>query len=340
MYNGLGSHPTLTNVTFNNNSSDGAGGAISNAGGSNPIIRNSILWADTAVISDPEINNNDTSAPVVTYSDIQGGYPGTGNLSGDPKLGPLANNGGPTPTMALLSGSAAIDNGDDTTCASAPVSNLDQREVARPLGEHCDIGAYEYPGHLFADVPVVGKEWMEDWIRAFYNAGITTGCGTGPLIYCPESAVTRAALAVFLLRAEHGPAYEPPPATHTFADMPVAGKEWMEPWVDQFYAEGLTTGCGTGPLIYCPESPVLRGAMAVFLLRAIHGSGYTPPAASGVFADVPVAGKEWMEPWIIQFYNEGITTGCGTAPLIYCPENSVTRAAMAVFIDRAYSLYP
>ena len=81
--------------------------------------------------------------------------------------------------------------------------------------------------------------------------------------------------------------------------------------------------------------------MAVFLLRAaIDGSGYTPPAASGVFSDVPVAGKEWMEPWIIQFYNEGITTGCGAAPLIYCPESSVTRAAMAVFIDRAYSLYP
>jgi hypothetical protein len=266
-----------------------------------------------------------------------------GAYSTDPNLGALQFNGGPTRTMVLQPPSVAIDNGDASICSNAlTVNSRDQRGVSRPKGPECDIGAYEinFDAHVFADLPVTGKEWMEPWVNAFYYAGITTGCGTGPLIYCPESAVTRAALAVFLLRAEHGPAYEPPPATHTFADMPVAGKEWMEPWVDQFYAEGLTTGCGTGPLIYCPESPVLRGAMAVFLLRAIHGSGYTPPAASGVFADVPVAGKEWMEPWIIQFYNEGITTGCGTAPLIYCPENSVTRAAMAVFIDRAYSLYP
>ncbi len=80
--------------------------------------------------------------------------------------------------------------------------------------------------------------------------------------------------------------------------------------------------------------------MAVFVLRALEGSSYAPPAATHTFSDMPVAGKEWMEPWVDEFYSRGITTGCGAAPLIYCPESSVTRAAMAVFIDRAYSLYP
>jgi hypothetical protein len=51
-----------------------------------------------------------------------------------------------------------------------------------------------------------------------------------------------------------------------------------------------------------------------------------------------VTGKEWMESWIDQFYREGITTGCGTGPLIYCPEREVTRAEMAVFITRAFDL--
>ena len=51
-----------------------------------------------------------------------------------------------------------------------------------------------------------------------------------------------------------------------------------------------------------------------------------PAAACQIFDDVPVAGKEWMEPWIDAFYMNGITTGCGTDPLIYCPENPVTRA--------------
>jgi len=57
----------------------------------------------------------------------------------DPKLGPLANYGGPTLTLALLPGSAAIDAGDTAT---APPT--DQREVPRPVGAGADIGAYEY----------------------------------------------------------------------------------------------------------------------------------------------------------------------------------------------------
>jgi hypothetical protein len=120
--------------------------------------------------------------------------------------------------------------------------------------------------------------------------------------------------------------------------MPTTGKEWMEAWVDQFYRDGITGGCGVSPLIYCPERAVTRAEMAVFVLRAKHGSSYAPPAASHYFSDVPVTGKEWMEPWIDQFYREGVTTGCGVSPLRYCPEQSVTRAEMAVFIVRAFSL--
>jgi len=194
--------------------------------------------------------------------------------------------------------------------------------------------------HIFADVPVAGKEWMEPWVDSFYLHGITTGCGASPLIYCPENPVTRAAMAVFILRTIEGPTYTPPAATHTFSDLPVAGKEWMEPWVDEFYDRGITTGCGTDPLRYCPENPVTRAAMAVFLLRAIEGSTYVPDHTHGYFDDLPVAGKEWMEPFVDEFYDRGITTGCGASPLRYCPENPVTRAAMAVFISRAYGLYP
>jgi hypothetical protein len=188
----------------------------------------------------------------------------------------------------------------------------------------------------FADVPVDHPFWAQ--IEAFYTAGITTGCGYAPLIYCPDRPVTRAEIAVFLERAMHYPAlpYTPPPASHFFADMPVAGKEWMEDWVDQFYRDGITGGCGFDPQIFCPERELTRAEMAVFILRGLHGAGYTPPAAGHFFADVPVTGKEWMEPWIDQFYREGITTGCGYSPLIYCPEDHVTRAEMAVFIVRAF----
>ncbi len=63
--------------------------------------------------------------------------------AGDPKLGPLTDNGGATKTHALLAGSGAIDAGDDAVCAAAPVGGKDQRGETRPKGAHCDIGAFE-----------------------------------------------------------------------------------------------------------------------------------------------------------------------------------------------------
>ena len=51
--------------------------------------------------------------------------------------------------------------------------------------------------------------------------------------------------------------------------------------------------------------------MAVFLLRAGHGSGYVPPPATGtIFADVAVT--DFAADWIEQLYAEGITGGCAT----------------------------
>src|SRR5207249_38813 len=54
----------------------------------------------------------------------------------DPMLGPLANNGGPTQTHALLPGSIAIDAVPLSSCAQL----IDQRGVSRPQGVLCDVG--------------------------------------------------------------------------------------------------------------------------------------------------------------------------------------------------------
>jgi len=82
------------------------------------------------------------------------GFPTFGDLIGssdlplDPKLGPLADNGGPTLTMALLPGSPAIDAGDDS---AAPPT--DQRGVARPVGVASDIGTYECSAPILVTLP-------------------------------------------------------------------------------------------------------------------------------------------------------------------------------------------
>ncbi len=63
----------------------------------------------------------------------------------DPKLGPLADNGGPTLTHALLDGSLAIDGGNPATPGSGGTAcpTTDQRGETRPSGVACDVGSFE-----------------------------------------------------------------------------------------------------------------------------------------------------------------------------------------------------
>lgn len=198
--------------------------------------------------------------------------------------------------------------------------------------------SYTARGQTFSDIPVDHSLWP--YVEAVNNAGIITGCGVDPMIYCPERHLTRAEMAVFLERAMHYPnlPYIPPSLNRFFFDMPVVGKEWMQDWADEFYRDGLTAGCGRDPLVFCPERPVTRAEAAFFFLRAIHGPGYWPPAAGHFFGDVPVSGMEWAEPWIDQLYREGIASGCGEEPLMYCPKEVVTLAEMAALITRAFHL--
>ena len=69
---------------------------------------------------------------------------GTSAAPINPQLGSLQNNGGPTETMELLSGSPAIDNGDDSLFGPPPGLLHDQRGYPRKIGAHVDIGAFEY----------------------------------------------------------------------------------------------------------------------------------------------------------------------------------------------------
>ena len=184
----------------------------------------------------------------------------------------------------------------------------------------------------FADVP--STHWAYSWINRLYKAGITTGCGTKPLIYCPEDSVTRAQMAVFLERGVHGSTYQPPAVGAGSGFNDVSTSYWAAAWIKQLAADGITTGCGGGN--YCPEGMVTRGQMAVFLLRARYGAAYIPPTVGSTtgFYDVPTT--YWAAAWIKQLAAEGITTGCSSGN--YCPEDSVTRAQMAVFLVRTFNL--
>lgn len=181
---------------------------------------------------------------------------------------------------------------------------------------------------VFTDVPY--DFWSFTWIERVYDAGLTGGCALTPLRYCPTQPVTRAQMAVFLERGIHGNSYQPPDAPPTFSD--TVG-HWAEDWIEALRIDGVTGGCGDGN--FCPQKTTTRAEMAVFLLRAKYGPTYAPPAASGtLFTDVP--STHWAAAWIEQLAAESITGGCGAGK--YCPDSSVTRAQMAVFLVKAFGL--
>lgn len=184
----------------------------------------------------------------------------------------------------------------------------------------------------FADVPV--DHWAWKYIESLYAFGVSGGCGSSPLSYCPLSAVTRDQMAVFLLKAKYGTGYTPPAvgAATGFNDVPT--DHWAAAWIKQLAVEGITAGCGGGN--YCPTKPVTRDQMAVFLLRAKYGNTYTPPAVGAASGFNDVSTSHWAAAWIKQLAAEGVTGGCGGGN--YCPSATILRDQMSVFLVAAFSL--
>ena len=117
----------------------------------------------------------------------------------------------------------------------------------------------------FGDVPLL--YWANSYIERLYNAGITGGCASNPLQYCPESSVIRGQMAVFLERGIHGSSYTIPlrlvPVLASTMFLPTTG---LRPGSNNWRRMGSPGGCGSGN--YCPDDPVTRAQMAVFLLKS------------------------------------------------------------------------
>lgn len=148
----------------------------------------------------------------------------------------------------------------------------------------------------------------------------------------PTTPVTRAQIADALVAAMRGSAFVPPAPTGVFSD--VSASHWAAREIEQLHRDRLTGGCGTSPLRYCPDTRLSRAEMAVLLLLAKHGTTYRPPAATGIFGDVPRT--HWAAAWIEQFYRERFTAGCSTTGRFYCPESSVTEMELSVFLSTIF----
>ena len=178
----------------------------------------------------------------------------------------------------------------------------------------------------FLDVPP--EHPFHDFVDAVVSNAIAVGTGGGN--YGVEAATLRKQMAVFLGKAKHGLCFVPTGCAGVFGDVPCTSP--FASWIEQLAAQGITGGCGGGN--YCPDSPVTREQMAVFLLKAEHGSSYVPPPCTGAFGDV--ACPSLFADWIEQLAAENITSGCGGGN--YCPRDPNTRGQMAVFLTKTFDL--
>jgi RHS repeat-associated protein len=262
---------------------------------------------------------------------------GPSAIAVSPDSGPSA--GGTTVTLTGTCFSQGIQVQFNGAQASNVVvidaTHLTATTPGMPAGSLVPVSVNSQPTQLlyvsdFLDVPA-GNVFHDD-IETIFRRGVTAGCSAGN--YCPTASVTRAQMAIFLLRAKLGSTYAPPTAQGIFSDVVVAGN-FFAAWIEDLYNRGITTGCLTNPLRYCPSDPITHAQMAVFLLRAKEGSSYQPPPATGtVFADVPVDYP--FAAWIEELARRGITSGCGGGN--YCPTNPVLREQMARLLVRTFNL--
>ena len=231
-------------------------------------------------------------------------------------------------TVSLSGSMATSVDVEDSNTITATTPNLapGQLHDLAVVNTDASIGFLEKAWLAdFLDVPEADS--FHDFVEAIVRAGITAGCGGGN--YCRDASVTRAQMAVFLLKAKHGQFYLPPDCTQVFPDVPCPST--FADWIEQLVAEDITVGCGNGN--YCPNNPVTRAQMSVFLLKAKHGSTFVPPACQGIFGDVACPGNPFVD-WIEQLVAENITVGCGSGN--YCPSFPNTRGQMAVFLTKTF----
>src|SRR5919106_307234 len=155
---------TLTNVTLSGNKGDRGGGLYTGPGGTlrleNSMVANNID-------ASPSNQRPDCLGPLVSggYNFVENaagcaGITGAGDITAlDPKLGPLLDNGGPTPTQAPAADSPLIDAGNPATAGSGSgaCTASDQRGAPRALGVRCDIGAVEQVLCLGTPVRSIGS---------------------------------------------------------------------------------------------------------------------------------------------------------------------------------------
>lgn len=158
-------------------------------------------------------------------------------------------------------------------------------------------------------------------IETLFAQGITAGCGPG--LYCPNDAITRGQMALFIFRQLD---LAPSPIDYYDDD----GGSIYEEANNAVSAAGIGFGCADRD--FCHDDPLLRGDMAELLVRTF---GVAPSSTNWFYDD---DGSQF-EAAINAIKAVGITLGCNPADAgEFCPDDPLTRGQMASFFVRAMGL--
>ncbi|MFZ5997968.1 MAG: S-layer homology domain-containing protein, partial [Nitrospirota bacterium] len=164
------------------------------------------------------------------------------------------------------------------------------------------------------------NHWTTAYIKAIAEKGITTGCA--PDKYCPYNNITRAQMAVMIVRAKFGENF-----TYTqtpyFSDVP--STSFFFKYVQKLKDAGITQSSGT----FGANDLLTRDAMAAFIVAAKYGSAFIYPQTP-YFSDVP--STNYFFKYVQKLKETGITKASGT----YNPQGNITRSEIAVFLARAF----
>ena len=178
---------------------------------------------------------------------------------------------------------------------------------------------------IFSDVSSVHAYGIEQVAQL----GIDAGCDDGR--FCPDEPISRAEMAVWLYRSSAilsgtHPLSPPNETVPRFSDVP--GGAWYVTSARWAADRGIISAPGG---VFNPTGAVSRAEAAVMLVAAF---GHLAAVADvqGVFADTRHhPGREAIE----GIHAAGLTKGCATGPLRYCPDNPITRGQTAVMLTRA-----
>ena len=133
------------------------------------------------------------------------------------------------------------------------------------------------------------------------------------------------------------PHLEDPPAATVVTAVPYTdvAENVHLPAIDELAGTGIIDGAACGPGLFCPQYPIQRWMVAVWLVRALDEED-PPPSAANRFGDVD--SRRWWAPYVERMAALGITRGCDARPARFCPHSTVTRAQMASFLTRAFNL--